>query len=65
LGLSCHSWVSSGLNDLGVAGAPDLLTVEVLRRTLDIQAVLGVEIDVPAHRAGVVLGVTSELLPRR
>jgi hypothetical protein len=41
----------------GIAGAPDLLAVEVLRRTLDIQAVLGVEVDVPAHRAGVVLGV--------
>lgn len=40
-----------------IAGAPYLLAVELLRRALYVQAVLGAEVDVPAHRARVILGV--------
>ena len=42
--------------DLGVAGFPDLSTVPLLGRTLDIQAVIGVEIEIPAQGARIVLG---------
>ncbi|MNN03764.1 hypothetical protein D3C81_1164690 [compost metagenome] len=40
-----------------ITGAPDLLAVEVLGRALDIQAVLGVEVNVPAYRTCVILGI--------
>lgn len=43
--------------DFGIAGAPYLLAVPVLGGTLYVQAVTRIEVDVPAHRAGVVLGV--------
>ncbi|MNN08239.1 hypothetical protein D3C81_1210890 [compost metagenome] len=40
-----------------ITGAPYLLTIPVLGRALYIEAVVGVEVDVPAQRTGVVLGV--------
>lgn len=48
---------------LGIAGAPDLLAIPVLRRTLHIKAVFGVDIEVPAHRTGVILGHHVGIVP--
>ncbi|MCY1519666.1 hypothetical protein D9M68_544230 [compost metagenome] len=42
--------------DFRLAGAPDLLALPVLRRALQIEAVLGAEVDGPAQRTGVVAG---------
>ncbi|MNP03092.1 hypothetical protein D3C76_949640 [compost metagenome] len=43
--------------DFRVAGAPGLLAVPLLRRTLQVEAVLGIEVDVPAHGGGEVVGL--------
>ncbi|MNY19651.1 hypothetical protein D3C86_1530940 [compost metagenome] len=43
--------------DFRLAGAPDLLAFPVLGRTLQVEAVLGAEVEGPAQRAGIVAGL--------